>query len=106
VEATAMGNLLIQVRASGELSSLAEMRAFIRKSSDVGRFTPKNASAWQEGIGRFQNLRSRVSKERGPSGDSIDPVLTPTPSRPPTSNIQSTNPAVFRGWALDVGCFL
>jgi len=32
VEATAMGNLLVQVRASGELSSLGEMRDVIRKS--------------------------------------------------------------------------
>jgi rhamnulokinase len=61
VEATAMGNLLVQVRASGELSSLAEMRDVIRKSSDVGRFEPKQSAAWQEGIARFQNLRSRVS---------------------------------------------
>jgi len=35
VEATAMGNLLTQVRASGELASLADMRAVIRKSNDV-----------------------------------------------------------------------
>jgi len=49
VKATAMGNLLTQVRASGELASLADMRAVIRKSSDVGRFEPKEAAAWREG---------------------------------------------------------
>jgi hypothetical protein len=48
VEATAMGNLLTQVRASGELASLADMRAVIRNSSDVGRFEPKQSAAWQE----------------------------------------------------------
>ncbi len=42
VQATAMGNLLTQARASGELASLAEMRAVIRKSSDMGRFEPRN----------------------------------------------------------------
>ena len=41
VEATALGNLLTQVRASGELSSLAEMREVIRASSDVERYEPK-----------------------------------------------------------------
>ena len=42
VEATAMGNLLVQVRASGELASLAEMREVIRKSSEVATFRPGN----------------------------------------------------------------
>src|SRR5215472_10586419 len=40
VEATAMGNLLVQVRASGELSSLAEMREVVRKSSSVKTYSP------------------------------------------------------------------
>jgi hypothetical protein len=56
-----MGNLLVQVCAGGELASLADMRAVIRKSSDVGRFEPKPSAAWQEGVERFTRLRSRVS---------------------------------------------
>jgi rhamnulokinase len=52
-----MGNLLTQVRASGELASLADMRAVIRQSSDVGRFEPKESAAWQEGVERFGKLR-------------------------------------------------
>ena len=62
VEATAMGNLLTQVRASGELASLADMRAVIRKSSDVGRFEPKQSAAWREGMERFGELPGRCSK--------------------------------------------
>ncbi len=57
VEATAMGNLLTQVRASGELDSLADMRAVVRKSSAVKRFEPRSASAWQEAGERFRALR-------------------------------------------------
>jgi hypothetical protein len=56
-----MGNLLTQVRASGELASLTDMRAVIRKSSDVGCFEPKQSPAWREGVERFGELRSRVS---------------------------------------------
>jgi len=40
VEATALGNLLVQVRASGELASLAEMREIVRQSTRVRRFNP------------------------------------------------------------------
>jgi len=40
VEATAMGNLLTQIRADGELASLAEMRAVVRGSSSVQQFEP------------------------------------------------------------------
>jgi rhamnulokinase len=57
VEATAMGNLLVQVRASGELSSLAEMREVIRKSSDVATFRPRKAAAWEDASARFAELR-------------------------------------------------
>jgi rhamnulokinase len=57
VEATAMGNLLVQVRASGELSSLADMREIIRKSSDVAIFQPGKPTAWEGASVRFAQLR-------------------------------------------------
>ena len=57
VEATALGNLLTQVRASGELSSLAEMREVIRTSSNVQRYEPKPSAAWSEAAGRLATVR-------------------------------------------------
>jgi rhamnulokinase len=57
VEATALGNLLTQVRASGELSSLAEMREVIRTSSDVQHYEPKPSGAWAEAAGRLAALQ-------------------------------------------------
>jgi len=57
VEATALGNLLVQVRASGELSSLAEMREVIRKSSDVAICRPGKSAAWDDASVRFAALR-------------------------------------------------
>ena len=43
VEATAIGNLLTQIRADGELASLGEMREVVRASSSVQRYEP---AAW------------------------------------------------------------
>jgi rhamnulokinase len=59
VEATAMGNLLVQVRASGEVGSLAQMRDVVRASSSVGRFEPADGSKWQDAYVKFQALRHR-----------------------------------------------
>jgi rhamnulokinase len=56
VEATALGNLLVQVRASGELSSLAEMREVIRKSSRVTTFLPGPGAPWDAAAARFAEL--------------------------------------------------
>ncbi|MGA2175133.1 MAG: rhamnulokinase family protein [Verrucomicrobiota bacterium] len=45
VEATALGNLLVQVRASGEINSLSEIREVARKSSRVTRYEPADVPA-------------------------------------------------------------
>ena len=52
-EATAIGNLLLQVKASGELKDQEEMRQVICHSSDVQSFEPAGASEWQEQYGRY-----------------------------------------------------
>jgi rhamnulokinase len=57
VEATALGNLLTQLRASGELGSLAEMREVVRKSSVVENYEPNDATIWNEAAARFADLR-------------------------------------------------
>jgi rhamnulokinase len=59
VEATAMGNLLTQIRASGELASLAEMREVVSESSGVMRYEPATAPTWNEASSRFAALRRR-----------------------------------------------
>ncbi len=55
VEATAMGNLLTQVRASGELSSLGDMREVVRLSSAVRRHEPRRSDLWREAAGRLSS---------------------------------------------------
>ena len=59
VEATAMGNLLTQVRASGELGSLAEMREVVRQSTQPVRYKPADVSAWRAAAQRLASLRKR-----------------------------------------------
>ena len=53
VEATALGNLLVQVRASGELASLAQTREVIRNSTEVKTFLPGLAAPWEAAAARF-----------------------------------------------------
>jgi rhamnulokinase len=61
IEATAMGNLLLQVRSSGELSSLSQMREVIRNSSEVSRYEPMDSAIWTDVSARFDKLCRRAS---------------------------------------------
>jgi rhamnulokinase len=56
VEATVMGNVLMQARARGELDSLAAIRAVVRASSELERFTSINETSWQEARERFAQI--------------------------------------------------
>ena len=49
-EATAIGNLMVQVKASGEVGSLEEMRQVIRDSFNVETYEPKDTQKWEEQI--------------------------------------------------------
>ncbi len=53
IEATAVGNLMMQALADGEVSSIAEAREVIRRSFPVEEYEPQNTAAWDEGYGRF-----------------------------------------------------
>jgi rhamnulokinase len=57
VEATAIGNILIQAIALGLLSSLTEGRALVRRSFDVTAYQPGNRSPWDEAYSRYLALR-------------------------------------------------
>lgn len=56
IEATALGNVLLQARAAGDISSLSEIREVVRSSETIGEYTPKDSAAWDNAWGRFQNL--------------------------------------------------
>jgi len=54
VEAAALGNVLVQLHAFGDVGSLAEMREVVRSSTDVQVYEPDPAGdRWNELYGRF-----------------------------------------------------
>jgi rhamnulokinase len=53
VEATALGNVLVQARAAGELASLEEMRAVAAASAQLATYEPRNDAAGVETYARF-----------------------------------------------------
>jgi rhamnulokinase len=56
VEATAIGNVLVQAVGLGVLGSLAEGREVVRQSFEVRRYAPANPGAWQGPYERFRAL--------------------------------------------------
>ena len=60
VEATALGNLAVQMLATGEASSLADARAMIDRSFPTEAFEPKEADRWQNEMERFQHYTGMV----------------------------------------------
>lgn len=56
VEATAIGNLLIQAIALGQLDTLASLREVVRQSFPIDTYQPMNAEAWADARRRFASL--------------------------------------------------
>jgi sugar (pentulose or hexulose) kinase len=57
-EATALGNVVAQMIARGDLASLAEGRTLIRDSFEIGEFTPRDTAGWDAKAARFEKLLS------------------------------------------------
>ena len=58
VEATAIGNLMMQAVAAGDVASIAEAREVIRRSFPVEEYEPQNTAAWDEAYQRFLKVVS------------------------------------------------
>jgi sugar (pentulose or hexulose) kinase len=63
-EATAIGNLMVQVKASGEVKDIGEMREVIRDSFDVEVYEPKDTQLWDDQYGRFKNIKQQYMKNQ------------------------------------------
>ncbi|QDV51415.1 rhamnulokinase [Gimesia fumaroli] len=56
VEATGLGNVLVQARAAGSVSSLAEIREIVRNSTDTQKYEPQDQDLWEQANQRFDSL--------------------------------------------------
>ena len=56
VEATALGNVLLQAVTLGHLASLAELREVVGASFEIERYTPQEGAAWERAAARFAGL--------------------------------------------------
>jgi rhamnulokinase len=60
VEATTMGNVLVQAMATGALRDVGEIRAVVRSSVEPAEYSPRDREAWNEKYKAFIALRDRV----------------------------------------------
>ncbi len=60
VEATAIGNVLLQSVALGQLDGLAALRAVVRSSFPVKTYQPLEAAGWQQAYDRFLQFDLRT----------------------------------------------
>jgi rhamnulokinase len=63
IEATAIGNILVQAMATGDVKSLADARAIVRASFDVKRYEPRDTKRWDEAYTRFKGLIGAAKSE-------------------------------------------
>ncbi|MBE2205382.1 MAG: rhamnulokinase [Chthoniobacterales bacterium] len=58
VEATAIGNILVQAIADGKLSDLTELRRTVARSVTVESFSPSGCPDWESAFARFETVRA------------------------------------------------
>lgn len=58
-EGTALGNIMLQAKASGDVKDIWEMRRIIAASIELRRFEPKDKDVWDKAYGLFLNVVSK-----------------------------------------------
>jgi rhamnulokinase len=56
VEATAIGNVMVQAVADGAVGSLAEAREVVARSFDVEEYQPRDTARWDEAFEHFEKI--------------------------------------------------
>jgi len=59
VEATALGNVLVQSIATGQISSLAEGRSLVSRSVETRIFEPADPDPWNQAYERYKKLKDK-----------------------------------------------
>ena len=62
VEATAIGNLLLQIVATGHLPDIPTGRAIVAASFEQKEFEPGRADMWEEAYSRFKKLKDHKGR--------------------------------------------
>ena len=60
VEGTALGNVLMQMKASGSVKTLEQMRKISAESVDLLTYLPVDPDIWNEEYRRFLEITSRA----------------------------------------------
>ena len=63
VEATILGNVLVQARGAGELGSLADLRSIVRASCDLKTYEPREPDRWAAAYPRFVDLMAKSAAD-------------------------------------------
>lgn len=56
IEATAIGNVLVQLLASGEFANVSEARACVQRSFPIDVYEPKDHDLWDDAYARFTQI--------------------------------------------------
>ena len=62
VEATVLGNALVQLITQGEMSDLAQARQIVAGMDELKRYEPEETSVWNEAYSRYQEITRRELK--------------------------------------------
>ena len=60
IEGAAIGNLLAQAMALGDIQDISELRAVVRRSEPVERWTPHHTALWEDGYRRLLALLEKA----------------------------------------------
>jgi rhamnulokinase len=68
VEATALGNLIVQAIAAGELGGVADGRAAVAASVTLETYEPRPGSAWDAALSRLRDMAATLRTSEGVPG--------------------------------------
>ncbi len=63
VEATVIGNVLVQAIAAGRFASLADARRYVGEHAQLKTFEPRPSRAWEEAARRYEEIEGRCLKD-------------------------------------------
>ena len=63
VEATALGNILIQLKALGQLESIAQGRELIARTEKVTRYEPQDHAGWEASYQTYETILRHADTE-------------------------------------------